>query len=290
MVGLKVGATLTAIGMLIALVYPVQHASTQTSQGGPDTPTGFSILEAQAPPGTEALAAQWVRVAAPSLGVMLAAVARPRGAGPFPTIVLLHGTHGFAHEYVRLAQDLASGGDVLAVAACWFRGSAGSGTRFITPIACPDAPPLSPPASPESLRALTALIQAVRTLPGADPGRVGLFGHSRGAAPIMSYIVSAGDVRAAILNSAGYPAGLSTEVKAPILILHGTADSPADGGVAVTNIQMAREFEAKLRAAGKPVEAVFYEGGRHNDIFTNSAQYGDEVQKMVAFLRRHFHE
>jgi len=290
MVSLKVGATLAAIGMLIALVYPVPHASTQTSQGGPGTPTVFSMVEAPAPPGTEALAAQWVNVAAPGLGVMLAAVARPRGAGPFPTIVLLHGTHGFAHEYVRLAQDLASRGDVLAVAACWFRGSAGSGTRFITPIVCPDAPPLSPPASPESLQALTALIQAVRTLPGANPGRVGLFGHSRGAAPIMSYIVSAGDVRAAILNSAGYPAGLSTEVKAPILILHGTADSPADGGVAVTNIQMAHDFEAKLRAAGKPVEAVYYEGGRHNDIFTSSAQYSDEVEKMVAFLRRHFRE
>src|SRR6185369_17276096 len=149
------------------------------------------------------------------------------------------------------------------------------------------APPLSPPASPESLQALTALIQAVRTLPGANPGRVGLFGHSRGAAPIMSYIVSAGDVRAAILNSAGYPAALSTEVKAPVLILHGTADSPADGGVAVTNIRMARDFEAKLRASGKPVEAVYYEGGRHNDLFGNPTQYRDEVHRISTFLLRH---
>jgi dipeptidyl aminopeptidase/acylaminoacyl peptidase len=290
MVRLKLVAPVAAIGMLIALVCPVQHASTQTTQGGPGTPTGVSIAEAEAPPGTETLAVQWVKVAAPNLGVMLAAVARPRGGGPFPTVVLLHGTHGFAHEYVRLAQDLASGGDVLAVAACWFRGSAGSGTQFITPIACPDGPPMSPAASPESLQALTALVQAVRTLPGARPDRIGLFGHSRGSAPIMSYIVRASDVRAAILNSAGYPAGLSTEVKAPILILHGTADSPADGGVAVTNIQMARDFEAKLRAAGKPVEAVYYEGGRHNDIFTSSTQYRDEVQKMVTFLRRHLRE
>ena len=97
-------------------------------------------------------------------------------------------------------------------------------------------------------------------------------------------------MRAAILNSAGYPAGLSTEIKAPILILHGTADSPADGGVAVTNIQMARDFEAKLRAAGKPVEAVYYEGGRHNDIFTSSTQYRDEIQKMLTFLHRYLHE
>jgi dienelactone hydrolase len=289
MVRLKLAATLAAVAVLIAL-YPIQRASTQTTQGSAGTPTGISVDQADAPPGTESLAVQWVNVAVPGLGVMLAAVARPGGAGPFPTIVLLHGTHGFAQEYVRLAQDLASGGDVVAVAACWFRGNAGSGARFITPIACPDGPPMSPPASPESLQAVTALIQAVRTLPGANPDRVGLLGHSRGAAPIMSYIVSAGDVRAAILNSAGYPAGLSTEVKAPILMLHGTADSPADGGVAVTNIQMARDFEAKLRAAGKPVEAVYYEGGRHNDIFASSTQYRDEVQKMVTFLRRHLRE
>jgi dipeptidyl aminopeptidase/acylaminoacyl peptidase len=283
MVRLKLAATLAATGMLIVLVCPIQHASTQTTQGD-------LIAEAEAPPGTETLAVQWVKVSAPNLGVMLAAVARPRGVGPFPTIVLLHGTHGFAHEYVRLAQDLASGGGVLAVAACWFRGSAGSGSRFITPIACPDGPPMSPPSSPESLQALTALVQAVRTLPGAHPDRIGLFGHSRGAAPILGYIVRAGDVQAAMLNSAGYPAGLSADVKAPILILHGTADSPADGGVAVTNIQMARDFEAKLRAAGKPVEVVYYEGGRHNDIFTSSTQYRDEVQKMLTFLRRHLRE
>jgi dienelactone hydrolase len=228
MARLRLIGTLTATGMLIALVSPVQHASTQTAQGDLGTHAGASIAEAEAPPGTETLVVQWVKVAAPSLGVMLAAVARPRGPGPFPTVVLLHGTHGFAHEYVRLAQDLASGG-VLAVAACWFRGSAGSGTRFVTPIACPDAPPMSPPSSPEALQALIALVQAARTMPGAHPDRVGLFGHSRGGAPILNYIGRSGTVQAAILNSAGYPADLSPDVKAPILILHGTADSPAEG-------------------------------------------------------------
>jgi hypothetical protein len=83
MVRLKLVAPLAAIGMLIALVCPVQHASTQTTQGGTGTPTGVSIAEAEPPPGTETLAVQWVKVAAPNLGVMLAAVARPRcGALP----------------------------------------------------------------------------------------------------------------------------------------------------------------------------------------------------------------
>jgi dienelactone hydrolase len=269
MVKCRFVARLTAAGMLIALTSPVWPASSQTTQGGLGTPPVVSI--ADAPRGTETLAVQWVNVAAQGLGVMPAAVARPRGAGPFPTVVLLHGSHGFAHEYVRLAQDLAGGG-VLAVAACWFRGSAGSGARFITPIGCPEAPPMPSASAPEAMQTLDALVQAARTLPGARSDRIGLFGHSRGGGPILNYILGAGNVQAAVLNSVGYPGNLSIQVKAPILILHGTADSPADGGVAVTNAQMARDFEAKLRTAGKPVEAVYYEGGRHNDIFSSATQ------------------
>ncbi len=287
MVKFRFVARLTAAGMLITLTSPVWQASSQTTQGGLGTPPVVSI--ADAPPGTETLAVQWVNVAAPGLGVMLAAVARPRGAGPFPTVVLLHGSHGFAQEYVRLAQDLAGGG-VLAVAGCWFRGSAGSGARFVTPIACPEAPPMPNASSPEAMQTLDALVQVARTLPGARSDRIGLFGHSRGGGPILNYILGAGNVQAAVLNSAGYPGNLSIQVRAPVLILHGTADSPADGGVAVTNVQMARDFEAKLRTAGKPVEAVYYEGGRHNDIFSSSTQYRDEVQQMLAFLLRHLGE
>jgi dipeptidyl aminopeptidase/acylaminoacyl peptidase len=190
---------------------------------------------------------------------------------------------------VRLARDLAGGG-LLAVAACWFQGSAGSGVRFVTPIGCPEAPPLTNASSPEALQTLDVLVQAVRALPGARPDRIGLFGHSRGGGPILNYVVRGGNVQAAVLNSVGYPDSLSTQVTAPILILHGTEDSPADGGVAVTNVRMAREFEAKLRSAGKPVEAVYYEGGRHNDIFSSPTQYRDEVQRMLTFLLRNLRD
>lgn len=260
---------------------------TQTTQGGLGTSPIVSV--AGAPPGTATLAVQWVQVAVPDMGVMLAAVARPSGAGPFPTVLLLHGSHGFAQEYVRLAQDLADGG-LLAMAACWFQGGGGAGARFITPISCPEAPPMPNASSPEAMQTVGALVQAARTLLGARPDRIGLFGHSRGGAAALHYILQVGHVQAAVLDSSGYPsqlADLSSQVKAPILMLHGTADSPTDGGGMATNIQMARDFEVALQAAGKLVEAVYYEGGRHNDIFTSSTQYRDEVQRMLAFLLRH---
>ncbi len=145
-------------------------------------------------------------------------------------------------------------------------------------------------SSPEAMRTVSTLVQAARMLPGADSDRVGIFGHSRGGGAALNYMLKQGDVQAVVLNSTGYPgqlANFASEAKVPILMLHGTADNPEDGGSAATNIQMARDFEATLRGAGKHVEAVYYEGGRHNSIFTNSTQCDDEVQQMLTFLLRH---
>ncbi|ETX09321.1 dienelactone hydrolase family protein [Candidatus Entotheonella palauensis] len=249
------------------------------------------VSGASAPSGTETFAVQWVNVVTPGEGTMLAAVARPSGAGPFPSVLLLHGSHGFAQEYVQLAQELAEGG-LLAIAACWFQGGRGAGVRFITPIGCPEAPPMPEASSPEAMRTVDSLVQAARTLTGARPDRIGLFGHSRGGGAALTYSLQGGNVQAVVLNSTGYPTELSdlvSQAKAPMLMLHGTADSPDDGGSAATHVQMARDFEARLREGGKPVQAVYYEGGRHNSIFASLTQRHDEVQQILTFFHRYLH-
>lgn len=145
-------------------------------------------------------------------------------------------------------------------------------------------------SSPEALRTVDALVQAARMLPGARPDQIGLFGHSRGGGAALNYMLQMGDVQAVVLNSCGYPSqlvDLADQVKVPILMLHGTADHPDDGGSTATNVQMARDFEAALLGTGKPVEAVYYEGGRHNSIFTSSTQCDDEVQQMLTLLFHH---
>jgi acetyl esterase/lipase len=72
----------------------------------------------------------------------------------------------------------------------------------------------------------------------------------------------------------------------PILILHGAGDTSADGGSPFQTPQKARGFEAALRAAQKPVTAVYYENAGHNGIFKDLKQFDDSVRQTVAFLAR----
>jgi dienelactone hydrolase len=234
---------------------------------------------------------QWLNVPGPDRSVIPVAVVRPRGSGPFPAVILLHGTHGFAEEYVQLAKDLASHG-VLAAAACWFSGRRGAGVRFITPIDCPDAPPLPSDSDPDRFRvagaSIRALVLAIKQLDVVRTDKVMILGHSRGGGAALNYALSdSGTIAGVILNSTGYPtevASRARELNIPVLMMHGTADAPGDGGSARTAIERARAFELALRRAGRPVDVKYYERGKHNGIFTDRAQYRDAVDRVAAFI------
>lgn len=252
-----------------------------------DQRTSPVVAESTPPAGTGSLAVQWKTVTVANLGVMLIAVARPSGEGPFPTVLVLHGTHGFAQEYVRLAQALARQGR-LAVAACWFTGGGGPGARFVTPITgCPDAPAVSAATSDLASQTVDALARAVRLLPDARPGPVALFGHSRGGGAVLNYVLKGGEARALILDNTGYPAEVTAraaKVDVPVLLLHGAANNADEGGSALSTVEMARKFESAMRRLGKPVTAIYYDGSGHNGMFINPKQFDDEVRRTAAFV------
>ena len=228
-------------------------------------------------------------------GTLRAAVATPTGAGPFPAVIILHGTHGFAEEYVHLARRLADKG-MVGIAACWFAGRRGEGVRFITPIDCPDAPAFVDASAVDrfhiSRQTIDSLVQRVGTLGRVRTGQVVLFGHSLGGGAALDYVLThPGKVQGVILNSSGYPPEVTKRVAAtvqvPMLLLHGTADSPAEGGLAITAIGMARQFEAAMRTAHKPLDVWYYEGSDHNRLFSDSAQFEDTAGRIVRFVCTH---
>jgi dipeptidyl aminopeptidase/acylaminoacyl peptidase len=97
-------------------------------------------------------------------------------------------------------------------------------------------------------------------------------------------------VRALILNSGVYlpeHTARAAELEAAVLLLHGAADSPANGGAPVSGAQRAHDFEAALRRARKSVKAKYYKTGGHNSLFTDPAQHRDEVRRILGFLRQH---
>jgi dienelactone hydrolase len=251
-----------------------------------DQRTSPVVAESTPPAGTEGLAVKWKTVTVPNLGVMVIAIARPSGKGPFPAVLLLHGSHGFAQEYVRFAQGLARQGR-LGVAACWFNGGGGAGARFVTPIAgCADAPAMPAATSDLASQTVDALVRAARSLPDAQPGPIALFGHSRGGGAALNYVLTGGEARALILDNTGYPAEVTArvaEVDIPVLILHGATNNADEGGSALSNVEMARSFESAMRRLGKPVTAIYYEGSGHNGMFNDHAQFDDVVRRTAAF-------
>src|SRR5216110_1986301 len=113
------GAALLTAGAPPSDGFPIVRTQTpSTQQAVRPAPVVTAVA---APHGSDGLAVRWVSISAPDLGTMLAAIATPAGRPPFPSVLLLHGTHGFAREYAELAVELSRGG-VMAVAACWFSG------------------------------------------------------------------------------------------------------------------------------------------------------------------------
>lgn len=248
------------------------------------TLTDVRVIETEAPAGLRALRVQWVRIVTSDSGTMVAAVARPSGTGPFPAVILLHGSHGFAREYLGLAREIAGKG-FLVVAPCWFKGGVAGDDSVSTPVDCPDAAPIPMGPSPEARTIVARLVEAARRLPDVRPDRIALLGHSRGGGAALNYLVHGGDVQAAILDSAGYTEefiAAVAQIRAPVLVLHGTVDTL---GNEFTSHARARAFAAGMKAADRPVEVHVYQGGVHSGIFTDTRQHHDELRRIAKFLR-----
>lgn len=250
----------------------------------------------------------------------------PKGSGPFPVVVMLHGgaAHpGVTHLLGRTSKPPAAD----FVAAGWALLSI-------------DYHPAANNSSSDRPDAMAA-IQAVRRLPSIDAKRVALFGGSHGG-NVISRIISKVDVRCAVMCAPalldlyeiskvvdqgvevagilkkilagapqkygaplaqvvkdparyGYESALleAPQARCPVLIVNGRNDTSAP-------IRVTETYVKALRAADKQVETYFPEDGRHGFYFgfmdnRNSGkppevtpETREAARRAVDFIRRYF--
>jgi len=203
---------------------------------------------------------------------------RPRGSGPFPAVVYNHGGN---REYGKLqGWDLIPLVEAGYVAAgSQYRGNAGGEGRE--------------EFGGADRADVTSLVTLLERLPGVDPDRIGMMGHSRGG--MMTYLAlreqtlrRSGSIKAAVVisgladlvalaearlemfvlyeeligkdeaqyrerSAVSWPELIDT----PLLILHGEADERIP-------VEQARRLAASLAALGKPARLIVYPGDDHD--------------------------
>lgn len=270
-------ATVAVVPSPTAVPTSAATASASASASRP----AVTWTEVAAPAQAAVAATSWIRIAGPAPLAFLGAVFRPSGAGPFPVVVVLHGTESFRNTHLVVAKDMAAGGFV-AIAPCWYGGHY-TGAQDPRPatvpdgIDCPDGGPVVAGNSTAAREAVRSLVEAARTLPGVRADRVALLGHSRGSVASTYFGGTAGGIQA-IVAAAGYSRVDSLRTMPPVLILQGTADT-------VTPEAQAHQFEDALKRAGIAVEAEYVAGAPHSYLF-DQATHAAAIARATAFLKK----
>ena len=217
-----------------------------------------------------------------------------------PAILVLHGSHGFARQYVEIAHDLSEQTGYVVAAGCWFDGTGPDvDTSDLTPLRCPGGPEFAG-ATPNAWSAVRTLTQAVRQYAANTP-QLGIFGHSRGAEVALQLASSpdpAGSGVQAVVASSGIystvprtpnydsptPLSLAESLSAPVLILHGQSDTQA-------RFSNAALYYQRLQSLGKTAQCVVYPKMGHDAILRTTPGdaehrvFTDGVRRSVAFFQ-----
>ena len=226
--------------------------------------------------------AEWIRVEGARGVRFLAAILRPEGTGPFPVVIVLHGSNGLTKEYLSVAQDVSRAG-FLVVLGCWQAGqSQTAGTRI-----CSEATPESRWVSDPAANSGKELIALARTLPSSRADRIGLFGLSRGGHAALWAASTGGNVQAVVVDAPAHapnvdpapakPLSVLAGLAAPVLMMHGTADT-------VIPLEQSREYERAAHAAGKPVTTVYFDGVGHMTTMVPESR-AEARKRAIAFLK-----
>ncbi|HML22643.1 MAG TPA: dienelactone hydrolase family protein [Aggregatilinea sp.] len=197
-------------------------------------------------------------------------LAAPAEGGPYPGIVLVHSFRGLEEGYRTMTDRFAAQGFVvLAVGWQTFQ---------------------QDPSDDTVSQLLRDSIAFLGERDDVDAERLGLTGFCAGGRYTMLFLPQIEDFGAGVAwygfpyGGATQPASLIDQLDAPMLILHGTADSASP----IADIY---QYATELTDAGKAFEMKVYYGEPHGFMLENGQLRDDEVaqdalDEMVQFFRR----
>ncbi len=197
-------------------------------------------------------------------------LAAPTSGGPYPGIVLIHSIDGLVQGYKTMADRFAAEGFVV-LAVDWQTFDRN-------------------PSDDTVHRLVIDSIAYLRGRDDVDPDRLGLTGFCAGGRYTMLLLPQIESFKAGVAwygfpyrgNPA--PADLIADLKAPMLIIHGAADSASP-------IADINRYADALRAAGKTFELKVYNGEPHGFMIVNGQLRDDKVAQdafkaMIDFFKR----
>jgi carboxymethylenebutenolidase len=203
-------------------------------------------------------------------------VAKPEGAGPFPTVIMIHEFWGLNQSIVGKADLLAEEG-YLVIAPDMFRGSTTSWVpRAIYQVIS---------SKPENVNAdMDSVYSWLESQTDVDPNRIAIAGFCYGGRTSLVYSLHNNRLAATVIfyGSPETDAEVLKNLPGPILGIFGGADQSIP-------VETVNTFDAALTQAGIPHEITIYDGQPHafvhdaEGIKAGGAQ-GDAWDQMLVFL------
>ena len=270
-IAMMAGGVALAVPMLQSLGLTATPSEIAKAAAGP------ALVTAQAsgvtvPPNDPSLEASMITYPGAS-GQAIGYVARPKDAGPFPGVVVIHENRGLLEHFKDVARRLAKAGYVaLAVDLASHEG----GTEKYTDLA--QVSTVLGQTSPEQhVAALNAAVRHLQGLSSVRRDRIGAMGFCFGGGMTWRLATQNADLRAAVpFYGSTPPITDVAKIKAAVLAIYGALDTRLNAGIPAVREAM--------QAARVVHEVVIYPDADHA-FFNDTGQRYNETAARGAWTR-----
>jgi carboxymethylenebutenolidase len=279
-IALMAGGAALAVPLLQSLGHAatlaeVTHAAaervTTTAQA-----TGVTV-----PPNDPSLEASMITYPG-ATGQAFAYVAKPRGTGPFPGVVVIHENRGLLEHFKDVARRLAKEG--YAALAVDLVSHQGGTNRYAADLAQVSAILGQTPAE-QHVAALNAAVRHLQGLSGVRRDRIGAMGYCFGGGMTWLLATQNAELRAAVpYYGSAPPLADVPKIKAAVLGIYGGLDQRINAGIP--------SLREALQAARVVHEITIYAGADHAFFNDTTTRYHRDAataawQQTLAWFSRH---